>query len=988
MKLFIFKLIILGLKLNFNYEKNFLIIFFYIMERNLKYKQDILKNLSSKSFDYFSIYEKYKKEFIDNCDNILNENEDIFLTKFYNKMHLIFNDIFDEDIYDNKDFQIIKNKAERNFYNDIYKKMYNPCYNAIKKYNQNKKNVTFLSDFINHCNYNKIPIHTCKGQFIIITEQYNKNKILYVTCSNCKMCYYENSILMYCEHCKEEFYSLIISQSDKILPPATWEKYHCNVLFCEQMSCIKCGEKFFLKNNNLYCKKCKFLINPMDIFWKCIVCKKEFQSYAKVFNPLEYKILNLAVKNALIYKKIMKPKEMKCKCYKESELSKINFNHKNSCKGILYHGILSNKDIVVCSKCKVMSFLDKFIWFCPCCKIKFKCSKFYIFDKNNIINDNNNDSNDIKNENDNNDIEDNNENKKNDSVIDDNNHINNLKKKIINKHSRNVNHVLSFGSLSELHEKLFKSMRNIPSNFNSKLNHENVSKITLNQNEENEKDNIKDNEDNTFIKNEKKIKNNLLNENLKGNLKLNLKNILNQKKEIKTPSKERCITEREENQKSQIFQNKYNLTSRKGSVEKLETPLKIKKIKHVKLNSLSKINFFPKNNGIKNEQNKIKDLLHLIYNDKEKEKNSSPLKTESKLLKNNLSKINHSNSKKIIIQNKITLKNPLSNEEIFKKKISLNIENTKENNHLRISSEELSQQERIHSRINSEELNRKKNNFLLNEFNFDDFTIITQIGQGTFGKIYLVQDLKGKLYSMKKIILSDEIELSDLIKEYNLCNKLVHPNIIKILGLYKNKLDKTTYVIYILMEVGITDWEKEIKNNSLQKKFYKEEDLILILKQLCSALSFLQRKRISHRDIKPQNILVFNNKIYKLADFGEAKQILFCNDRNTLKGTELYMSPLLYNGLRTNQIDIKHNLFKSDVYSLGLCILYAATFNINYLYKIRKYINMNVVRSFIFDLLKKNYSQHFINLLCLMLDINEDNRPDFLEMERILKYWK
>ena len=241
---------------------------------------------------------------------------------------------------------------------------------------------------------------------------------------------------------------------------------------------------------------------------------------------------------------------------------------------------------------------------------------------------------------------------------------------------------------------------------------------------------------------------------------------------------------------------------------------------------------------------------------------------------------------------------------------------------------------------------------------------------------------------MKKIILSDEIEISDLIKEYNLCNNLVHPNIIKILGLYKNKLDKTTYVIYILMEVGITDWEKEIKNNSLQKKFYKEEDLILILKQLCSALSFLQRKRISHRDIKPQNILVFNTKIYKLADFGEAKQILFCNDRNTLKGTELYMSPLLYNGLRTNQIDIKHNLFKSDVYSLGLCILYAATFNVNNLYKIRKYINMDIIRNFIFELLKKNYSQHFINLLCLMLDINEENRPDFLEMERILKYWK
>ena len=64
---------------------------------------------------------------------------------------------------------------------------------------------------------------------------------------------------------------------------------------------------------------------------------------------------------------------------------------------------------------------------------------------------------------------------------------------------------------------------------------------------------------------------------------------------------------------------------------------------------------------------------------------------------------------------------------------------------------------------------------------------------------------------MKKIILSDELEIEDLIREYSLTNKLVHPNIIKILGLYKNKLDKTTYVIYILMEIGRTDWEKEIK---------------------------------------------------------------------------------------------------------------------------------------------------------------------------------
>ena len=100
------------------------------------------------------------------------------------------------------------------------------------------------------------------------------------------------------------------------------------------------------------------------------------------------------------------------------------------------------------------------------------------------------------------------------------------------------------------------------------------------------------------------------------------------------------------------------------------------------------------------------------------------------------------------------------------------------------------------------------------------------------------------------------------------------------------------------------------------------------------------------------------------------------------------MSPLLYNGLRTNQIDIKHNLFKSDVYSLGLCVLYAATLNINYLYQIRKFIDMNTVKIFIYDLLQNRYSKKFIDLLSLMLEINENNRPDFMEMERIMNIWR
>jgi serine/threonine protein kinase len=66
------------------------------------------------------------------------------------------------------------------------------------------------------------------------------------------------------------------------------------------------------------------------------------------------------------------------------------------------------------------------------------------------------------------------------------------------------------------------------------------------------------------------------------------------------------------------------------------------------------------------------------------------------------------------------------------------------------------------------------------------------LGQGTFGKIYLVQGLKKQLFSMKKIVLSEELVVQSGIKEYKIYYKIKHPNVIKILVVYNNKLDKTT----------------------------------------------------------------------------------------------------------------------------------------------------------------------------------------------------
>jgi serine/threonine protein kinase len=188
------------------------------------------------------------------------------------------------------------------------------------------------------------------------------------------------------------------------------------------------------------------------------------------------------------------------------------------------------------------------------------------------------------------------------------------------------------------------------------------------------------------------------------------------------------------------------------------------------------------------------------------------------------------------------------------------------------------------------------------------------------------------------------------------------------------------------MEVGKTDWEKEINQRLIKNNFYSEKELLNILIQLVKALNYLQKNNISHRDIKAQNVLVFSNNVYKLADFGEAKKFdsVGRDILNTLRGTELYMSPILFYGLQRRIFDLKHNTYKSDVFSLGMCVLFAATLKIKVLCKIREFNNDKKVLDFLHKMLKERYSEKFINLIALMLKLNEDDRVDFIELEKIL----
>ena len=293
-----------------------------------------------------------------------------------------------------------------------------------------------------------------------------------------------------------------------------------------------------------------------------------------------------------------------------------------------------------------------------------------------------------------------------------------------------------------------------------------------------------------------------------------------------------------------------------------------------------------------------------------------------------------------------------------------------------------------HNMINKE-IKRILSKGKIPQFKIEDYHIVKQLGEGSYGVIYRVVDNNKNPYAMKKLIAHDLKEVESFHKEFEFVSTCKHKNIMKIYGAQISCLDFSTYALYVLMEIAAWDWDSDIKKHLQNRNYYKEEELIIILKQLVSALYFMQaKKKVAHRDIKPQNVLVFNDngvKHFKVADFGEAKEVKISKQLNTLRGTELYMSPALYDALKENVEDVKHDAFKSDVFSLGFCFIYASSLNFNIIYDVRDVKDMNKIEKILMKHLKNKYTNNYIKVLCLMLETDENKRFDFIQLYEYIK---
>ena len=381
------------------------------------------------------------------------------------------------------------------------------------------------------------------------------------------------------------------------------------------------------------------------------------------------------------------------------------------------------------------------------------------------------------------------------------------------------------------------------------------------------------------------------------------------------------------------FYNKINISNNPDSSNKEKKP-DVKRYKQVKVNSLYKK--YSKINSFENTENIYKNNIRFIP------------------------------KRKRFCSN---LNNKTSLEKDEKEKIK-NIFDTKE--------------QILDDLITKEKIEDLSKNCSIPFFEDKHYNYIKLIGEGSYGRIYLVEDkITKEEYALKKVLCTSYKELLKFIKEFELIYSLQNPNIMSIYKIQLKYLDQTTSSLYILMERAQIDWNMEIKRRKIAKKYYKETEIIAIIKQLSQGLLFLQKNKIAHRDIKPQNILIFPKNIFKIADMGEAKEV----NRNrmqmaTLRGSELFMSPLLYEGLKLNKKNIRHNPYKSDMFSLGLCFLYAISLNLNILEYIREMKDMNSIKNILNKFLDKTkYSDKLIEIIYRMIDLKEETRLDFEELE-------
>ena len=193
------------------------------------------------------------------------------------------------------------------------------------------------------------------------------------------------------------------------------------------------------------------------------------------------------------------------------------------------------------------------------------------------------------------------------------------------------------------------------------------------------------------------------------------------------------------------------------------------------------------------------------------------------------------------------------------------------------------------------------------------YRIVAPLGSGGFGAVYLAEDTWIDKKVALKVPHRQNLDFSELLREPRLLASLSHPNVVTVLT-----AEKQDNVFFIVMEYVPGDTLEAIIERDGALDLPRALDYTC---QICNAMDHAHRQGVIHRDLRPGNVLVTEQGLVKVADFGTSRFLEIAAHGTTVIGSPPYMAPEQFQGKA---------VFASDIYSLGVTMYQMLTGGLPY----------------------------------------------------------